>query len=81
MDVNLIKAGYSLKVYDRNPDPVSELEELGAEAGTSSADTAAFADVIITMFPNSPHVKEAVLGENGVLEGAVETESPRDREP
>jgi 2-hydroxy-3-oxopropionate reductase len=27
-------------------------------------------EVIITMLPNSPHVKEAVLGQDGVLEGA-----------
>ena len=33
-------------------------------------DVAAQSDVIITMLPNSPHVKEAVLGKNGVIEGA-----------
>jgi 2-hydroxy-3-oxopropionate reductase len=27
-------------------------------------------DVIITMLPNSPHVKQAILGEKGVAEGA-----------
>ena len=27
-------------------------------------------ELIITMLPNSPHVKEAVLGKNGVIEGA-----------
>jgi 2-hydroxy-3-oxopropionate reductase len=27
-------------------------------------------DVVITMLPNSPHVKAAVMGPNGVLEGA-----------
>lgn len=70
MASNLIRKGYSLKVYDTNPDPVAALVELGAEAGTCARDAAAFADVIITMLPNSPHVKEAVLGTHGVLEGA-----------
>ncbi|WP_227542281.1 NAD(P)-binding domain-containing protein, partial [Klebsiella pneumoniae] len=27
-------------------------------------------DVIITMLPNSPHVKEVALGENGIIDGA-----------
>ena len=27
-------------------------------------------EVIITMLPNSPHVKEVALGENGIIEGA-----------
>jgi 2-hydroxy-3-oxopropionate reductase len=26
--------------------------------------------VIITMLPNSPHVKEVALGEGGIIEGA-----------
>ena len=29
MSLNLIKAGYSLMVYDINPDPVRELVEAG----------------------------------------------------
>jgi 2-hydroxy-3-oxopropionate reductase len=48
---------------------VQELVEAGALAGESSKDVAEYADVIITMLPNSPEVKEVVLGENGVLEG------------
>ena len=70
MAKNLIKAGYSLIVYDIVEDPVKELVELGAEAGESPKDVASKSDVVITMLPNSPHVKEVVLGENGVIEGA-----------
>ena len=66
---NLIKAGYALTVYDKYAKP-DDLVALGARAGTSNKDVAAQSDVIITMLPNSPHVKEAVLGENGVIEGA-----------
>jgi len=58
MALNLLKAGYSLKVYDIVAPAVNEV----VAAAESS-------DVIITMLPNSPHVKEAVLGKNGVLEG------------
>ncbi len=43
-------------------------------AGVTSAPTprvlAALVDVVITMLPNSPEVKEVILGPNGVIEGA-----------
>jgi 2-hydroxy-3-oxopropionate reductase len=48
---------------------MQELVAAGAIAGQSSKDVAEYTDVIITMLPNSPKVKEVVLGENGVLEG------------
>lgn len=70
MAKNLLKAGYKLVVYDINKQPVKELVEAGAEEGLSSKDVAERTDIIITMLPNSPHVKEVILGENGVLEGA-----------
>ena len=65
-----LKAGYQLVVYDINKQPVRELVDAGAEEGLSSKDVAERTDIIITMLPNSPHVKEVILGENGVLEGA-----------
>ena len=70
MAKNLVKAGYSLVVYDVMAAPVTELVAAGAATGTSPKDLAAKSDIIITMLPNSPHVKAAVLGESGVIEGA-----------
>jgi len=67
---NLLKAGYPLTVYDIVPDKAEEVVEAGAKAGSSSKEVAEKSEVIITMLPNSPDVKEAVLGKNGVLEGA-----------
>lgn len=69
MAKNLIKAGYSLTVYDKFAKP-DELVALGAKAASSNREVASVSDVVITMLPNSPHVKEAVLGPAGVLEGA-----------
>ncbi|QUH26464.1 2-hydroxy-3-oxopropionate reductase [Serpentinicella alkaliphila] len=69
MAKNLIKGGYSLVVLNRNK-AVEELKALGAETATTSAELASKCDVIITMLPNSPEVKEVVLGEEGVIEGA-----------
>ncbi|NLP43074.1 MAG: 2-hydroxy-3-oxopropionate reductase [Peptococcaceae bacterium] len=70
MSKNLLKAGYELIVYDLNESSINELVQAGAEAGTSPKDVASKSEVIITMLPNSPHVKEVVLGTNGVVEGA-----------
>jgi 2-hydroxy-3-oxopropionate reductase len=70
MAMNLIKAGYTLMVYDIRPEPVKEVVAAGAKQGKSGSDVAAQSEVVITMLPNSPDVKLAVLGENGVLEGA-----------
>jgi 2-hydroxy-3-oxopropionate reductase len=70
MAMNLIKADYSLTVYDIRQEAVKEVVAAGAKEGKSSKDVAAQSEVVITMLPNSPDVKKAVLGKNGVLEGA-----------
>ncbi|MCH7559735.1 MAG: 2-hydroxy-3-oxopropionate reductase [Planctomycetes bacterium] len=70
MAKNLLKAGYPLIVYDIVPDKAEDVVEAGAKAGSSSKDVAEKSEIVITMLPNSPEVKEAVLGKNGVLEGA-----------
>ncbi|MDR2303431.1 MAG: 2-hydroxy-3-oxopropionate reductase [Treponema sp.] len=68
MAKNLIKAGYSLVVYDKFVN-FDDITALGAGAASSNRDVAAGSDLVITMLPNSPHVKEAVLGPGGVIEG------------
>lgn len=70
MAKNLLKAGYDLIVYDIVPEAVAELKQDGALAVGSIAEVAKEAEVIVTMLPNSPHVKEVILGAGGVLENA-----------
>ncbi|MFN3653213.1 MAG: NAD(P)-dependent oxidoreductase [Armatimonadota bacterium] len=70
MCANLIKAGYSLTVWNRSQPGIDEVVGCGARAGESPADVAAKSDVIITIVTDSPDVQRVVLGENGVLEGA-----------
>ena len=72
MAKNLIDAGYKLIAYDIIEKALNEIVEHGAERGTSPKDVAEKSDIIITMLPNSPEVKKAVLGENGVIEGVRE---------
>jgi 2-hydroxy-3-oxopropionate reductase len=72
MAKNLLKVGHELVVFDLNKPAVDEMATAGAKAGASSKQIAEECPVIITMLPNSPHVKTVVCGENGVLEGARE---------
>jgi 2-hydroxy-3-oxopropionate reductase len=72
MAKNLIKAGYSVVVYDRNKNKRDEVVAAGAEEGLSPKDVASRTEIIITMLQNSPNVKDVVLGTNGILEGAKE---------
>jgi len=70
MSKNLLKAGHSLVVYDINAAAVADVVAAGAEAAASPKEVAEKARIVITMLPNSPHVKEVVLGAGGLLEGA-----------
>jgi 2-hydroxy-3-oxopropionate reductase len=70
MSKNLIKAGYQLVVMDRNAAVIDEISAAGAEVAVSPMAVAEKVDIIITMLPNSPQVREVVLGENGIIEGA-----------
>jgi 2-hydroxy-3-oxopropionate reductase len=67
---NLMKAGYSLTVYDIVGEAVEELATEGAKPASSSKEVAANTDKIITMLPDSADSEKAILGPNGVLEGA-----------
>jgi len=69
MAKNLVKAGYDVTVFDIRPEPAAELAAAGAKTGGSPKDVASSTEVIITMLPNSPHVKAAILGPGGVIEG------------
>ena len=70
MAKNLLKAGHSVTVYDIMPAGMDEVVAAGAAKGTSPKDVAGQTDIIITMVPDGPEVEQAVLGPNGVLEGA-----------
>ena len=70
MAKNLLKAGHQVCVNDFHKEAVEELVAAGATAGANNAEVAKGVDVVITMVPNSPNVRAALLGENGVAEGA-----------
>jgi len=69
MAKNLLDAGYSLMAYDINKDALEEMVAHGAEKGSSCQEVASQCDVIITMLPNSPHVKKVILAKEGLING------------
>jgi len=69
---NLMKAGHELVVNNRSKNKADELVEMGAVWADTPREVAESCQVIITMLPNSPQVRQVVLGENGVIEGGKE---------
>ena len=66
MAKNILKGGYTdLLVSDLNKAAVEELAACGAKA-SSNEEIGRTCDVVLTMLPNSPHVKSVMLGEGGV---------------
>jgi 3-hydroxyisobutyrate dehydrogenase len=73
MALNLIEAGFSLKVYNRTDRPrVQEVVDAGGERVATPAEAASGSDVIITNVTDTPDVVEVILGEDGVLRSARE---------
>jgi 2-hydroxy-3-oxopropionate reductase len=70
MAKNLLKAGYPLVVFDVVEEAVQSLVAEGASRAASPREVAERSgDFIITMLPNSPHVREVVAGKEGLAEG------------
>ena len=67
---NLMKAGYSLPVYDVVEARVNELAAEGTGRASSSREVAERNPVVITIVPDSADSEAAILGPSGVLEGA-----------
>lgn len=63
---NILKAGYQeVLVWNRSQAPMDACVSYGAAASTPK-EIGESCDVVITMLPNSPQVKEVMLGETGV---------------
>jgi 2-hydroxy-3-oxopropionate reductase len=73
MAKNLMEAGYELVLYNRTLKKAQELAEDG-EAGVAAnpKEVAENSDIIITMLPDSPDVRDVVTEQDGVLEGIEE---------
>jgi len=70
MSANLLKAGHELLVYDIVTENVDRVVSLGAESAASVKEIAGRCKKIVLMLPNSPQVKDVVLGSDGILVNA-----------
>jgi 3-hydroxyisobutyrate dehydrogenase-like beta-hydroxyacid dehydrogenase len=75
MAMNLLKAGYPLTIYARNPLVKKEMADAGAKIAGSIAELAAGAEVLITILPADREIIEVYTAENGLIrhlpDGAV----------
>lgn len=68
---NLMKNGYTVYAYDVVPGSVQAVAADGAVPCASVKEVCESCTTIITMLPNSPHVKSVALGEGGIAAHAV----------
>src|SRR5260370_22407164 len=68
MGMNLLKAGYSLTVWNRTASRADELIAAGAKLAKSPQEVAAAADVLITMVSEPPALEEVLWGPSGALQ-------------
>lgn len=74
MAINLLKAGYTLKVYSKNMESenVRNIISKGALPASTPKDLAMGCDVVLLSLPSSKDSIDVVLGENGVYEAIKE---------
>ena len=70
MASNLLAAGHELVVSTHNPAAAEDLVARGATPAATPREIAAQVDLVITMLPNSPEVREVALGADGLRDGA-----------
>jgi len=68
MALNLLNAGYKLRVYNRTPAKTIPLKRAGAEVASSAAEAARNADFVFIIVSDSAAVEEVVAGKGGILE-------------
>jgi len=70
MAANLVKAGHDLVVSGHSADAAADLAAQGAVIADTPREIADQVDLVLTMLPNSPQVREVALGDGGIIEGA-----------
>ena len=67
---NVLKAGFSMAVFDLNPKAMENLVQAGARQAVSTDDVVDTAEVVLTSLPASPDVEAMYLGKGGLVERA-----------
>lgn len=75
MCINLVKAGHEVTAFDLSEAAVQAVSSAGAQVGSSTADVARSADIVVTMLPAGKHVHSVYFESDGVIhnirEGAL----------
>jgi 2-hydroxy-3-oxopropionate reductase len=71
MSLNLVKAGFEVVGFNRTPAKLAPLVEAGGRAAGSVAEVAAACQLVVTMLPDTPDVRQVALGPGGIAESAA----------
>jgi len=66
MALNLLKHGHALTVWARREGSMRPLLDVGARGAASPAEVARVSEVVFSMVPDAPDVREVMLGTHGV---------------
>jgi len=69
MAANLLRAGFSLTVYNRTRSKAEALLKAGAVASRSPEELASLSDVVIAMVTDGPDVEQVLFGPEGAAKG------------
>jgi len=69
MAKNILKSGHALSAYDIRPEPLRELQGLGAYVARSPQEVGERSDFVFVMVLNGDQVEAVVMGERGLLAG------------
>ena len=61
MALRLIKAGYTVTVFDLNPEPLEQLSKAGANVASNAKEAARSSDVLLTSLPRPDHVETVMI--------------------
>src|SRR5262249_19172142 len=67
---NVLKNGFPLTVYDKNPRTMENLLRSGAKGAASARQVAEAAEVVLTSLPGSPEVEALYLEPGGLVDVA-----------
>jgi 3-hydroxyisobutyrate dehydrogenase len=67
---NVLKAGFSMTVFDMNPKAMENLIQAGAKRAASAQEVVGASEVVLTSLPASPDVEAMYLDKGGLVERA-----------
>ena len=70
MASNVLKAGFPMIVYDRNPQAMENLLQVGAQRAASAREVVEGSEIVFTSLPASPDVEAVYLEPGGLVESA-----------